>query len=70
MRMERVESGVFYRRGCEYIQEWVRMVSEYTGVVANSFGWALRTFIVVSGVWLFRVGLMVWTVLKIAESQA
>jgi hypothetical protein len=35
--MRVVKSGVFHRSGCEYIQERMRMVSEYTEVVANSF---------------------------------
>ena len=35
---EKGKSGFFQRSGCEYVQEWMRMVSEYTEVVANSFG--------------------------------
>ena len=31
------ESGLFHRRRCEYIQEWMRMVSEYTEEDANGF---------------------------------
>jgi hypothetical protein len=35
--MKGVKSGLFHRSGCEYIQEWMRMVSEYTLEDANSF---------------------------------
>ena len=39
---ERVKSRLFHRSGCEYIQEWMRMVSEYTKEDANSFGEGAR----------------------------
>ena len=39
---ERVKSGLFHRSGCEYIQEWMRMVSEYTKEDANNFGEGAR----------------------------
>ncbi len=38
------KSGFFHRSACEYIQEWMRMVSEYTEEDANGFGggrWAI-----------------------------
>ena len=37
MRMEALDSAVFYRSGCEYIQEWMRTISDFIEVVANSF---------------------------------
>src|SRR5258705_17549 len=37
MGMKGVKSGFFHRSGCEYLQEWMRMVSEYTEEDANSF---------------------------------
>jgi hypothetical protein len=41
--MGRVKTGILHRRGCEYIQEWMQTVSEYTEDDANGFfggGWA------------------------------
>jgi len=40
--MGRVKTGILHRRGCEYIQEWMRTVSEYTEDDANGFSvrWA------------------------------
>ena len=38
MRMKVVKSVFFHRSGCEYIQEWMRMVSENTKEDANGFG--------------------------------
>ncbi len=38
MRMRGVKTGFFHRSGCECIQEWMRMDSEYTEEDANSFG--------------------------------
>ncbi len=43
MRMRGAKSGFFHRSGCEYIQEWMRMVSEYTEEDANSFGERARS---------------------------
>lgn len=41
--MRGIKSGFFHRSGCEYIQEWMRMVSEYTEEDANSFREGLIT---------------------------
>jgi hypothetical protein len=42
MRMRGVKTGFFHRRGCEYRQEWMRMISEYTEEDANSFNEGAR----------------------------
>jgi hypothetical protein len=33
--MRQVKTGILHSRGCEYIQEWMRTVSEYTEDDAN-----------------------------------
>jgi hypothetical protein len=37
MRLRAVKLGVFHRSGCEYAQEWVRTISDFTEDDANSF---------------------------------
>jgi hypothetical protein len=37
MRLRGVKSGIFHRSRCEYIQEWMRLVSEKTEEDATSF---------------------------------
>lgn len=37
MRMKGARSGFFHRSGCEYIQESMRMISDFTEDDANSF---------------------------------
>ena len=38
MRLRSVKSGIFHRSGCDYIQDWMRLVSEYTEEDATGFG--------------------------------
>src|SRR6266508_3451988 len=37
MRLRGVKKGIFHTRGCECVQKSMRLVSEYTSVVATSF---------------------------------
>jgi hypothetical protein len=37
MRLRGVKSEIFHRSGCDYIQEWMRLISENTEEDANGF---------------------------------
>lgn len=54
MRMKGAKSGVFHGSGCEYIQKWMRMVSEYTEEDANGFAgrWARALWLLCA----FKIG--------------